>query len=813
MRRIKVFDFDGTLYRGDSSVDFFLFALRKHTKLIWKIPGILFYGLLYYLHIVKIEKFKGYFFSFLSEIPDTGNLVKEFWDKKSNNLNDELMAKLKNGEVCVISASPEFLVKPCFSRYKNVKVIATKVDVRTGKIDGYNCRSEEKIKRFYSVYHKDDVISEFYSDSEKDQPLADMAKEAYLVDKDKIIDWDKNYLWKKKVKRNSWILFVIFLFVYLVGGVLLSYNYNFKENLDLIFSSDSARVIDDYSQILAGHYRITVHPLFVLLFQPIILALKGITMNEILAIVVFSSVVGALAVLLMYRFVALFQRNTKTCSILSLIYGFSFGALVFNCSIEVYGVAALSLLFLWYQVAKVLKSKWGPNTTIWLYVAAILTISITVTNYAVFLIACLVLLLSKKASFKKIFLINLAAILTVLGLSFYQQAVWHSPAVITDVLTHAEEKETEFIKLDAPLTMIKNVIRDDYYNSLISSPVGTMKIKHGMMVFNQVSLASKILTTVMYLILLIFMFWHRKKDRLINGGLILTLICFSCLHLFYGNEYPFLYSLHFLYLIIGLIGINFVDEKKKSCRYFLSFFVIYFVVMLLMNIINFRKLIGIVASRISPNIFSDNLSMIGQIALTVGIILVIAVFISIIGWNVIKIARERKVNSEKAFSAKRIMAIICSVFAILTMFIAIESTDYYQEFFWMDFRPIEFSASEKAEIMTKEDTFMSYKEKAADYQEEYEKYKESLQEESSGQTPNATIYIFDEDGQNIVYVNGELRYGDTGKTIARLSVIDQVIVPSEHLVIVNTWNEKYIAVQESEDGVHVYMDGMDGRIK
>ena len=49
--------------------------------------------------------------------------------------------------------------------------------------------------------------------------------------------------------------------------------------------------------------------------------------------------------------------------------------------------------------------------------------------------------------------------------------------------------------------------------------------------------------------------------------------------------------------------------------------------------------------------------------------------------------------------------------------------------------------------------------------------------------------------------------------MARLSVIDQVIVPSEHLVIVNTWNEKYIAVQESEDGVHVYMDGMDGRIK
>lgn len=811
MRRVKVFDFDGTLYRGDSSLDFWLFALRKHKKLAWKAPGVLLYGLLYCLHLVKIEKFKEKFFGFLPEISDVRGLVQDFWQKNDRKLDEELMAKLERGSAGVISASPEFLLKPCFSKYKNVKVIATKVDVKTGMIEGRNCRSEEKIRRFHKVFRKGDVISEFYSDSAKDQPLADLAEKAYIVDKDKVLAWDEEYLWNKKVRKVSWVLFGIFLLVYLVGGVLLSYNYDFKTNLDLLFSSDSARVIDDYSQIVASHYRITVHPLFLLLMQPIVLLIKGATMNEILAIVLFSAVVGALAVLLMYRFIALFQRSTKTCTILSLIYGFSFAALVFNCSIEVYGVAALALIFLWYQVAKVLKHKWGPNTSVWLYVAAVLTLSITITNYVVFLIACLVLLLSKKASFKKLLLINIAAIATVVGLSFYQQVVWHSPAAITDVLTQAEEKETKFVEIQQPLTMIKNVVKNDYYNLFMTSPpVITLNKASDVMDFDGVSLAGKILTSVIYLILVVFIFWHRKKDRLINAGLILTLICFSVLHLVYGNDSTFLYALHFLYLIVGLMGINFVDERKKSYPWFLGFFVLYFVVMLFKNIPAFRVLIGEVAAKINPTFFGGNFDMMGQLMLTMGVIVFVVVFAVIIWRNLRGVV---KIKWKQPVPAKKILAMVVAAYAILTMFIAVEAAAHYQEFFWIDTRPIEFGNSEKAEVMTREETFASYKEKIAEYQEKYQEYRENLEEETGDQLPDAVFYVFDEDGQNIVYVNGELKYGETGDTIARLDVIDQVIVPSEKLVIVNTWNEKYIAVQEDESGVHVYMNGKDGVIK
>ena len=243
MHRVKVFDFDRTIYGGDSSIDFFLFVLKKHKKLIWKIPLILWYGFLYSLRIIKIEKWKEYFFSFLAEIHVNKKLVEEFWRKNARKLNDELMQKLAGGMSCVISASPEFLVKPCFRGMGNVKVIATEMDIKTGKIKGKNCRGEEKINRYKKVFRNERIV-EFYSDSEKDRPLTEIAEKAYIVDKGKVLPWDEEYLWRKKAKKISWSLFAVFFIVYLIGGILLSYNYNFKTNIDLLFSSDSARVID-----------------------------------------------------------------------------------------------------------------------------------------------------------------------------------------------------------------------------------------------------------------------------------------------------------------------------------------------------------------------------------------------------------------------------------------------------------------------------------------------------------------------------------------------------------------------------------------
>ena len=65
---MNVYDFDGTIYNGDSSVEFYLFCLKKYPCIMKYIPKQI-GGMLKY-KLKKIDKtiMKEYFFSFLREI-------------------------------------------------------------------------------------------------------------------------------------------------------------------------------------------------------------------------------------------------------------------------------------------------------------------------------------------------------------------------------------------------------------------------------------------------------------------------------------------------------------------------------------------------------------------------------------------------------------------------------------------------------------------------------------------------------------------------------------------------------------------------
>ena len=59
---MNIYDFDGTIYHGESSTDFFFYCLKRYPK-TWKyVLPTMFYGLGYLLRIVKKTKFKSKFF-------------------------------------------------------------------------------------------------------------------------------------------------------------------------------------------------------------------------------------------------------------------------------------------------------------------------------------------------------------------------------------------------------------------------------------------------------------------------------------------------------------------------------------------------------------------------------------------------------------------------------------------------------------------------------------------------------------------------------------------------------------------------------
>lgn len=184
---MNVYDFDETIYHGDSTRDFYFFCLKNYPKIAKYLPMQGFYGILFGLKIMPKTKFKEKFYSFLKSIPSVDVAVGNFWKTHEKNIKGWYLKQKKDDDL-IISASPEFLLTPISDKL-GIKVIASRVDKFSGKTEGENCWGEEKVKRFYAAGGGE--ISEFYSDSYSDTPLALLAKKAFLVTGDKITDFDK----------------------------------------------------------------------------------------------------------------------------------------------------------------------------------------------------------------------------------------------------------------------------------------------------------------------------------------------------------------------------------------------------------------------------------------------------------------------------------------------------------------------------------------------------------------------------------------------------------------------------------------------
>jgi HAD superfamily phosphoserine phosphatase-like hydrolase len=186
---MNVYDFDHTIYDGDSSVDFYLFVLGKKPYLAVLLP-LQVWGMIRYLFgVASKETMKEAFFVFARFI-QAHKMASCFWERNRAKLNSWYLARKRDSDL-IISASPEFLLEPVARGYLGVRLIASRLDPRTGKFDGGNCYGEEKAARLRALYPAV-KISSFYSDSYSDAPLARIAENAFVVKKNRIIKWESN---------------------------------------------------------------------------------------------------------------------------------------------------------------------------------------------------------------------------------------------------------------------------------------------------------------------------------------------------------------------------------------------------------------------------------------------------------------------------------------------------------------------------------------------------------------------------------------------------------------------------------------------
>jgi phosphatidylglycerophosphatase C len=176
---MNVYDFDQTIFYPDSSYCFLMHCLKKYpAAFLPALPGFILRGAGKLMGVTSTQRLKEKIFSFVSRVPDVDAELEEFWSGHEKNIQSWYLAQRREDDL-IISASPDFIVRPAAERL-GVRLIATPMDKRTGRICGKNCHDEEKVRRFRAEF-PDEQVEEFYSDSLHDTPMARLAQRAFIV--------------------------------------------------------------------------------------------------------------------------------------------------------------------------------------------------------------------------------------------------------------------------------------------------------------------------------------------------------------------------------------------------------------------------------------------------------------------------------------------------------------------------------------------------------------------------------------------------------------------------------------------------------
>lgn len=183
---MNVYDFDNTIYDGESIVDFYLFVLVRKPKLIRLLPKVFYMLARYKACKITEEKMvlesEKHIKTLFCEL-DLDTLIPKFWDKNQKKIKKFYLENKKEDDV-ILSAGAQCLIDEISGRIGVKNAIATEFDPNTGKITRL-CFRRNKVNVFKSSF-PGERIDEFYTDSMNDAPMFELSKRVFLVKGNKV---------------------------------------------------------------------------------------------------------------------------------------------------------------------------------------------------------------------------------------------------------------------------------------------------------------------------------------------------------------------------------------------------------------------------------------------------------------------------------------------------------------------------------------------------------------------------------------------------------------------------------------------------
>ena len=180
---LNVYDFDNTIYDGESTLDFYFFCVKHHPRLVRFVFIILSKLIKYKMCLVSEQELMSlcekYVRDFLSDCPDAKELAEKFWQKKSCRLKDFYKRVHREDDV-VISASFGFLLRPAMDILGVKHLVCSEVNLENGDVERLCFRKNKK--QIFEELFRDEKINDFYTDSLNDLALMKLATgSVYMV--------------------------------------------------------------------------------------------------------------------------------------------------------------------------------------------------------------------------------------------------------------------------------------------------------------------------------------------------------------------------------------------------------------------------------------------------------------------------------------------------------------------------------------------------------------------------------------------------------------------------------------------------------